>query len=145
LHNYNTKKHNYSKNPFGFYLGAHRGGSLEGLENTLSNISLINLIANIKRAKEIGASYVEMDVCLSKDNRVVVVHDDNLKRICGVDKFVKDFNFDDLPPIQDKISLHFSEEIFEASKVKDKKLACFDKVCQALGKMTIECCRRYSH
>ena len=65
---------------------------------------------------------------------MVVVHDRELKRICGVDKFVNEFNYEDLPQIQAKIPVHFSEEVFDASSVKDRKLACFDEVCQALGR-----------
>jgi glycerophosphoryl diester phosphodiesterase len=33
---------------------------------------------------------IEIDVHVTTDNRVVVFHDDNLKRVCGVDKLVKD-------------------------------------------------------
>ena len=33
---------------------------------------------------------IEIDVHVSKDGEVVVFHDDNLKRVCGVDKLVKD-------------------------------------------------------
>ena len=36
IHEKNKRKFHYSKEPFGFYFGAHRGGSMEGLENTLS-------------------------------------------------------------------------------------------------------------
>lgn len=33
---------------------------------------------------------IEIDVHVSKDGEVVVFHDDNLKRVCGIDKLVKD-------------------------------------------------------
>lgn len=33
---------------------------------------------------------IEIDVHVTKDGRVVVFHDDNLKRVCGVDKLIKD-------------------------------------------------------
>ncbi len=39
---------------------------------------------------------IEIDVHLSKDGRLVVFHDDNLKRVCGVDKKVKDCTLEEL-------------------------------------------------
>ena len=35
-----VKKHEYSDKPYGFYLGAHRGGSREGVENTIGKYLL---------------------------------------------------------------------------------------------------------
>ena len=39
---------------------------------------------------------VELDVHLSKDEQVVVFHDDDLKRVCGVDKPVKSLDWQEL-------------------------------------------------
>lgn len=39
---------------------------------------------------------IELDVQLTKDNQVVVFHDFNLKRICGVEKKVYELNYDEL-------------------------------------------------
>ncbi|MBR4800668.1 MAG: hypothetical protein IK048_03250 [Clostridia bacterium] len=39
---------------------------------------------------------IEIDVHLTKDGRLVVFHDDNLKRICGVDKLVKNCTLEEL-------------------------------------------------
>ena len=39
---------------------------------------------------------IEIDVHVSKDGEVVVFHDDNLKRVCGVDKLVKDCTVEEL-------------------------------------------------
>ena len=50
---------------------AHRGGSLEAPENTL---------ASIKHGVESGADWQEIDVTLSSDDQVVVIHDDTLER-----------------------------------------------------------------
>ena len=50
---------------------AHRGGSLEAPENTL---------AAFRHAIEVGAKYVELDVQMSKDGVLVVIHDDTLDR-----------------------------------------------------------------
>ncbi len=39
---------------------------------------------------------IEIDVHVSKDGQVVVFHDDNLKRVCGVDKLIKDCTVEEL-------------------------------------------------
>ncbi len=39
---------------------------------------------------------IEIDVHVSKDGQVVVFHDDNLKRVCGVNKKVKDCTVEEL-------------------------------------------------
>lgn len=62
-------------------LVAHRGYVAKGVENSLEALEAA--------AKE-KASYVEMDILLTKDNQFVVMHDYNLKRLAGVDKDVKD-------------------------------------------------------
>lgn len=50
---------------------AHRGGSLEAPENT---------VAAISQAVAVGADWQECDVTLSRDDEVVVIHDDTLER-----------------------------------------------------------------
>lgn len=39
---------------------------------------------------------IELDVRLSKDGEPVIFHDANLKRVCGIDKLVKDLTFNEL-------------------------------------------------
>lgn len=47
--------------------------------------------------KAIDNNYlVELDVRLTKDKKLVVFHDDNLKRVCGVNKRVKDLTYKEL-------------------------------------------------
>ena len=66
---------------------AHRGASYDAPENTLASIRL---------AWEQGADAVEVDVHLSCDNRVVVIHDADTKRIAGVKRLVRKLTFADL-------------------------------------------------
>lgn len=54
---------------------AHRGASFDAPENTLASIRL---------GWKQGADAVEMDVHLSKDGHIVVIHDDNTRRTAGV-------------------------------------------------------------
>ncbi len=56
---------------------AHRGESFDAPENTLASINL---------AWQRNAEAVEIDVHLSKDNNVVVIHDANTKRTAGKNK-----------------------------------------------------------
>ena len=52
---------------------------------------------------------LECDVQMTKDGVVIVAHDDDIFRLCGVKKRVDEFNYDELPPISRRIPLHFSE------------------------------------
>ena len=73
--------------PFGYY--AHRG---------LHDMSIgipENSMAAFKRAMERNFG-IELDVRFTKDRQVVVFHDDNLKRLCGVDKRVEDLMLSEL-------------------------------------------------
>jgi glycerophosphoryl diester phosphodiesterase len=54
---------------------AHRGFSGEYPENTISAF---------RAADKIGAAYLELDVHLTRDGEVVVIHDDDLLRVAGV-------------------------------------------------------------
>lgn len=60
---------------------AHRGASHAHPENTL---------AAFRAAWERGVEAVELDVHLSQDGEVVVIHDDSTKRTGGVDRAVAD-------------------------------------------------------
>ena len=66
---------------------AHRGYVAKGVENS---------IEALEGAAEVGADYVEFDIILTKDNKFVVMHDFNLKRLAGIKKKVQDMNFDEV-------------------------------------------------
>ena len=66
----------------GLAVMAHRGGSLEAPENTLESF---------KYALEIGSDIIETDIQLSSDGIPYIFHDDDLKRIPGIEK-----NFNEL-------------------------------------------------
>ena len=66
---------------------AHRGYVTKGVENS---------IEALEGAAQVGADYVEFDIILTKDNKFVVMHDFNLKRLVGLNKRVQDMNFDEV-------------------------------------------------
>lgn len=66
---------------------AHRGASGHAPENTL---------AAFRKAHDLGAAFVEFDCMLSRDGAVVVVHDERLDRIAGIDARVCDLDLADL-------------------------------------------------
>ncbi|MGE0152145.1 MAG: glycerophosphodiester phosphodiesterase family protein [Reyranellaceae bacterium] len=65
----------------------HRGAAAYAPENTL---------ASFREAKKRGASWVEFDVKLSADNRLVLMHDASLKRTAGLDALVATTSYADL-------------------------------------------------
>ena len=66
---------------------AHRGASTNYPENTMSAF---------KGAKELGADYVELDVQMTKDGKIVVSHDTNLYRVTGVNKEIISMNYNEI-------------------------------------------------
>jgi hypothetical protein len=61
-----------------------------------------NTLAAFKDAISAGADIIELDVHLSKDNKIVVHHDESLSRMtngeCG--KLIAETNYAELPPLQ---------------------------------------------
>lgn len=43
---------------------------------------------------ELGVDMFELDCHITKDGKVVVAHDNNLNRLCGVDKLISETNYD---------------------------------------------------
>lgn len=68
---------------------AHRG--LHNLKEGVPE----NSLASFKKATRYGLA-IENDIHLTKDNRVVVFHDDNLTRACGVNKKVEELTLTEL-------------------------------------------------
>jgi glycerophosphoryl diester phosphodiesterase len=66
---------------------AHRGSSVTAPENTLSAVS--QAIAD-------GADYAEIDVQLSADSAVVVIHDVDVRRVAGISGLVSDMTLAEL-------------------------------------------------
>ncbi len=77
---------------------AHRGYWLGGAQE--------NTLQSFREARAQGALMIECDVRLSKDQIPVVVHDDNLQRIAGVNKKVSELTASELSELARVPSLY---------------------------------------
>ena len=70
---------------------AHRGIHADGAEE--------NSLSAFKKAMDAGFG-IELDVRLCRDGELVVFHDDNLSRMCGIDGKVVDYTAEELAKIR---------------------------------------------
>ena len=93
---------------------AHRGDSSLYRENTLEAI---------KSAIDKGADVVEIDVHLSSDGEVVVIHDPTLERLWGCAKQVKKLTWSEISAIRtDGYRIPLLREVLELFKDKNSLL-----------------------
>ncbi len=90
---------------------AHRGFSGIAPENTL--------IA-IKKALELGVDFIEIDIHQTKDNVVVVIHDDAIDRTTNGAGEVKDYTYAELQ--------QFDAGIWKGAQFKGEKIPTLDEV-----------------
>lgn len=96
----------------GTQVWAHRGASGYAPENTLPAFELA-----IKQ----NANGVELDVQLTKDGKIVVIHDERIDRVTNGKGFVKDFTLDELKAFscldlfnnEENIKIPTLDEVFE--------------------------------
>ena len=72
---------------------AHRG--LHDIKNGIPE----NSLAAFRLSAEAGYG-TEFDIQLSRDGQVVVFHDDDLRRVCGVDARVDSLDYDELKKLR---------------------------------------------
>ncbi|MCS7111855.1 MAG: glycerophosphodiester phosphodiesterase [Ignisphaera sp.] len=70
-----------------FLLVAHRGASAYEPENTL---------AAFRRAIDMGCDAIEFDVRFTNDGIPIVVHDEDLKRVAGMDRRVRELTLSEI-------------------------------------------------
>lgn len=96
---------------------AHRGASMHAPENTMAAFEL---------AVEQGADGIELDVKLSGDGHVVVIHDATVDRTTGGRGRVKDMSLDQLRALD--------AGSFFLDKFKGEKIPTLDEVFENIGK-----------
>jgi len=87
----------------------HRGASAYQAENTMESF---------KEGIQLGANAIEMDVRRSKDGKLVIIHDENLKRVFGKDIRVDEATLHELKQLTENKILTLEE----ALKFIDKKV-----------------------
>jgi glycerophosphoryl diester phosphodiesterase len=80
----------------------HRGAKAYETENTLESF---------RKAIELGANAIELDVRISGDSKLIVVHDDNLKKVFGKDVRIKESTLEELKQLTDNRIVTFDEAL----------------------------------
>ena len=103
---------------------AHRG--------VFNNIDIPeNSIKSFKEALKLNID-VEFDIQLTKDNVLVIFHDDNLKRMTGIDKNIQECNYDEIKnlkllntneyiPTLDEVLKLINDKVFMDIEIKNIK------------------------
>jgi glycerophosphoryl diester phosphodiesterase len=103
-------------NPEKMVIIAHRGASSNAPENTLKAF---------KKAIELKADYIELDLHETKDGELVITHDEDLYRITGKTGLIKNFTLEQLK------SLNFGE---------GEKIPTIQEVIKLIkGKISLNC------
>ena len=104
-----------------FLAFSHRGGALENKENTTEAF---------QKSIEIGYQYIETDVQCTKDDKLIIFHDNDLLRINNQNIKISEILFDDLKkiiifdnqiiPLFDDVVNNFSKINFNIDPKTDK-------------------------
>ena len=86
-------------------LTAHRGSSSQAPENTLAALSLAHLD---------GADYAEVDIQQTRDGNLVLLHDHNLARVAGVERYIWELDAETISELE--VGSWFAEE-FRGEKI----------------------------
>ena len=87
-----------------FLYVAHRGASYLAPENTLASINL---------AWELGADAAECDVMLTSDNRVILFHDKNARKLTGQNLEIRNTSWDQLRGLTIRLKEHNEDQYAE--------------------------------
>lgn len=94
---------------------AHRGGARMAPENTISAMEY---------AIEAMADYAEIDVQETKDGEIVLLHDNNLKRVTGLNANIWNLTYDEVSQLDAGIKFH--------KKFRGEKIPTLNEVLNAV-------------
>ncbi len=102
---------------------AHRGASSICPENT---------IAAFTKAIEVGVKFIEVDIRFSKEDSIMVIHDETLDRTTNGSGNVKQFNYQQLK----ELSAGYSKK-FDSDFINEKIPTLFEVLTLAKGKVNV--------
>mmetsp|Transcript_20194 Transcript_20194/g.19847 ORF Transcript_20194/g.19847 Transcript_20194/m.19847 type:complete len:256 (+) Transcript_20194:20-787(+) len=92
-------------------LGSHRAGSKERFEST---------IPAFRNSLGQAMNFIELDVHTTKDGKIVVFHDPTAYRMTGLDRTIEELNYDEIPPIMDRVKFPFGDGFYEKQEGIDE-------------------------
>jgi glycerophosphoryl diester phosphodiesterase len=109
----------------------HRGAAGLALENTIDSFEL---------AKILGVDFIELDIHITKDERLVVVHDNNLSRVGNDSRSIKNMSYSDIRDIKlidNKSNVPLLEDVISLTKeipliIEIKSSGCIDKLLKVI-------------
>jgi glycerophosphoryl diester phosphodiesterase len=123
------------KEDFMFLKIGHRGARAYELENTLESF---------RKAIDLGVNALELDVRQSKDGKLIISHDDNLKKVFGKDLLVNEATLEELKQMTDNRvatldeALHFIGRKVERILVELKESGYEKQVLEVIKKEKVE-------
>lgn len=123
------------KEDFMFLKIGHRGARAYELENTLESF---------RKAIDLGVNALELDVRQSKDGKLIISHDDNLKKVFGKDLLVNEATLEELKQMTDNRvatldeALHFIDRKVERILVELKESGYEKQVLEVIKKEKVE-------
>jgi len=108
----------------GFQIIAHRGASGYAPEHTWFAYD---------KARDMGADYLELDLHMSADNQLMVIHDDTLERTTNGDGNVKDHTLEALKALDAGSWFNQAHPEYANDDYADAKLLTLDEVIDRYG------------
>jgi len=102
-----------------FVVIAHRGDHTEVPENTLESY---------KRAIKRGVDYVEIDLRTTKDSQLIIMHDESLLRMTGINATVSSLTYDSISKLRLRDQLHPAWGEYKVPSFREVLKLCKGKI-----------------
>lgn len=120
----------------GSRLLAHRGGRAETDENTLEAF---------QHAFDSGCWALETDIRFTKDKELVILHDGNFKRMCGIDRAPEDMTAKEIKELRTKDGhkIPFLKDLVDLLKKYDGAYVEFELKCSDVERYPMPVLKEY--